>query len=96
MTATEPAARRRPGGPLRHRDFRLLWAGQTTGKLGSSVTGVALPLVAVVMLEASALQVALLSVAAWLPWLLIGLPAGAWVDRPPRRPVMLAGDLAAA
>ena len=38
---------------------------------------------------------ALLSAAAWLPWLLIGLPVGAWVDRLPRRPVMLACDLAA-
>ena len=86
---------RRPGGLFRHRDFRLLWIGQTTSKLGSSVTSVALPLVAVATLDASTFQVALLSAAAWLPWLLIGLPAGAWVDRLPRRPVMLACDLAA-
>ncbi|WP_433476076.1 MFS transporter [Spirillospora sp. CA-142024] len=96
MTAlSPPRASRRPGGLLRHRDFRLLWIGQATSKLGSSVTSVALPLVAVATLDASTFQVALLSAAAWLPWLLIGLPAGAWVDRLPRRPVMLAGDLAA-
>ncbi|MGH3382805.1 MAG: MFS transporter, partial [Actinoallomurus sp.] len=98
MTALAPRARgtpRRPGGLFRHRDFRLLWIGQTTSKLGSSVTSVALPLVAVATLGASTFQVALLSAAAWLPWLLIGLPAGAWVDRLPRRPVMLACDLAA-
>ncbi|MFC6879203.1 MULTISPECIES: MFS transporter [Actinomadura] len=89
-----PETPRRPGGLLRHRDFRLLWIGQTTSKLGSSVTGVALPLVAVAVLDAGAFQVALLSAAAWLPWLLVGLPAGAWVDRLPRRPVMLACDLA--
>ena len=101
MTTTEhapphgPGAPRRPGGLFWHRDFRLLWIGQTTSKLGSSVTSVALPLVAVATLHASTFQVALLSAAAWLPWLLIGLPAGAWVDRLPRRPVMLACDLAA-
>jgi MFS family permease len=89
-----PGVRRRSGGLLRHRDFRLLWIGQTTSTLGSSVTSVALPLVAVASLEASTFQVALLSAAAWLPWLLIGLPVGAWVDRLPRRPVMLACDLA--
>ncbi|MFF4778565.1 MFS transporter [Microtetraspora fusca] len=100
MTDTEPAppcdppAPRRRGGLIWHRDFRLLWIGQTVGKLGSSVTSVALPLVAVATLDASTFQVALLSAAAWLPWLLIGLPAGAWVDRLPRRPVMLACDLA--
>ncbi|TDD73984.1 MFS transporter [Actinomadura darangshiensis] len=99
MTATGLApshgSGRRSGGLFRHRDFRLLWVGQTAGKAGSSVSSVALPLVAVVTLGASTFQVALLSAAAWLPWPLIGLPAGAWVDRLPRRPVMLACDLVA-
>lgn len=80
---------------LRNRDFRLLWTGSTTGKYGASVTSVALPLVAVTLLHASTLQVGLLTAATWLPWLLIGLPAGAWVDRLPRRPVMLTADAAA-
>ncbi|GGQ05224.1 MFS transporter [Streptosporangium pseudovulgare] len=78
------------GGPLRTRDFRLLWIGETTSMLGSAVAGVALPLVAVVTLGAGTLSVGLLTAAAWLPWLLVGLPAGAWVDRLPKRPVMLA------
>ncbi len=91
-----PSARQRGrGGLFWHRDFRLLWIGQTTSKLGSSVTTVALPLVAVATLDASTFQVALLSAATWLPWLLIGLPVGAWVDRLPRRPIMLSCDLAA-
>jgi predicted MFS family arabinose efflux permease len=85
---------RRRAGLFWNRDFRLIWTGETTSKLGSSVTGVALPLTAVAVLDAGTFQVALLSAAAWLPWLLIGLPAGAWVDRLPRRPVMLACDLA--
>ncbi|MGW2595470.1 MFS transporter [Streptomyces sp. NPDC001515] len=78
------------GGLLRrHRDFRLLWCGETAGKFGASVTGVTMPLAAVSTLHASTFQVGLLSAAAWAPWLIIGLPAGAWVDRLRRRPVML-------
>jgi MFS family permease len=72
------------------RDFRLLWTGETTSMLGSMVASTALPLVAVVTLGASTFQVALLTAVAWLPWLVIGLPAGAWVDRLPKRAVMLA------
>ncbi|MGW4500654.1 MFS transporter [Micromonospora sp. NPDC004336] len=81
------------GGLLRHRDFRLLWAGQTASSIGSNVTTVALPLVAVTVLDTGTFGVAVLTAAAWLPWLLFGLPAGAWVDRLPRRPVMIACDL---
>ncbi|MFB9685873.1 MFS transporter [Amycolatopsis plumensis] len=72
-----------------NRDFRLLWTGETTSMLGSMVATTALPLVAVVTLQASTFQVALLTAVSWLPWLLIGLPAGAWVDRLAKRPVML-------
>ncbi|MGW5672394.1 MFS transporter, partial [Micromonospora sp. NPDC003776] len=86
----------RPGGLLRHRDFRLLWAGQTVSAIGSNVTAVALPLVAVAVLDADTFQVAVLTAAAWLPWLIVGLPAGAWVDRIRRRPVMIACDLVSA
>ena len=78
----------------RHRDFRLLWIGETTSSLGSSVASVALPLVAVVTLQAGTFTVGLLAAAAWLPWLLIGLPAGAWVDRRAKRPMMLACNVA--
>jgi predicted MFS family arabinose efflux permease len=77
------------------RDFRLLWIGETTSTLGSSVTSIAVPLVAVQTLRASVFLVSLLTAAAWLPWLVIGLPAGAWVDRLPRRKVMLASDMIA-
>ncbi|GAA4975789.1 MFS family permease [Nonomuraea thailandensis] len=89
MTPAPPVT---PGGLLRMRDFRLLWAGETTSMLGSSVAGVALPLVAVVTLDAGTFTVGLLTAAAWSPWLVVGLPAGAWVDRMPKRPMMLACD----
>jgi MFS family permease len=76
------------------RDFALFWTGETTSALGSSVSKLALPLVALGPLHASAFQVSLLTAAGWLPWLLVGLPAGAWVDRLPRRPLMQLCNLA--
>ncbi|MER5962836.1 MFS transporter [Streptomyces sp. NPDC002057] len=84
---------RRGDGLLRQRDFRLLWAGETTSRFGSNITGVAMPLVAVVTLDASTFWVSALAAAAWLPWLLLGLPAGAWVDRLARKPLMVACNL---
>ncbi len=77
-------------------DFRWLWLGETTSKLGSSISSVAIPLVAVTVLNASTFEVGMLTAASWLPWLLVGLPAGAWVDRLRRRPLMLACNVASA
>lgn len=87
-TSHSAEAARPRGAVLRHHDFRLLWLGETTSAVGTSISRVALPLVAVVTLQASVFQVSALTAAAWLPWLVIGLPAGAWVDRLPRRRVM--------
>ena len=81
---------------LARRDFRLLWVGETTSGLGNSITLVALPLTAVVVLDAGTTAVGLLSAAVWLPWLVVGLPLGAWVDRRRKRPSMIACDLLAA
>jgi MFS family permease len=78
---------------FRHRDFVLLWSGQTVSELGSAVTFIAFPLVAVVLLHASAFEVSLLTAATSMAWLLIGLPAGVWVDRLPRRLVLIGTDL---
>ncbi|MEV6342450.1 MFS transporter [Actinoplanes sp. NPDC051851] len=77
-------------------EFGKLWTALTISRLGSSVAAVVTPLIAVQVLDASSLTVSLLTAAAWLPWLLIGLPAGAWVDRVAKRPVMLACDAASA
>jgi MFS family permease len=92
MTSASTAGRRTRGGLWRYRDFRVFWIGETTSQVGSAVTVVALPLVAVESLHASTFVVTLLTASTWLPWVAIGLPAGAWVDRLPRRPVMLACD----
>ncbi|MFF3666085.1 MFS transporter [Microtetraspora malaysiensis] len=98
MTSTGDAAptRRRRFGVLRQRDFRLLWIGETASGLGTSITGVALPLIAVVVLRVDTFAVGLLAAVVWLPWLVIGLPAGAWVDRLRKRPVLVAGNLVSA
>jgi predicted MFS family arabinose efflux permease len=85
--------RRRIGGLLWQRDFRLFWTGETVSQIGTVVTTVAMPLIAVTQLHVGAFVVGILQAAVWLPWLVIGLPAGAWVDRLPRRPVMLICDL---
>ncbi len=78
------------GGLLRrHRDFRLLWCGETAGQFGASVTTVTMPLIAVTVLHAGTFEVGLLTAASWAPWLVIGLPVGVWVDRMRRRPIML-------
>jgi MFS family permease len=78
---------------LRHPDFVRLWTGQTISQLGSQVSALAIPFVAIDVLGASTFAVALLGVIDFLPFLLIGLPAGVWVDRLRRRPVMIVGDL---
>jgi predicted MFS family arabinose efflux permease len=80
-------------GLWRHRDFRLLWGGQTISQTGSQVTIVALPLVAIVLLRASAFQVGLLSAATTGGFLLISLPAGVLADRVSQRRLMVGCDL---
>jgi MFS family permease len=77
----------------RSRDFRLLWFGQTVSELGSQVSAVALPLIAVITLHASAVQTGLLAASETLPFLLVGLPAGVLADRVRRRRVLIVTDL---
>ena len=79
-----------------HPDFRRLWVGQTVSQLGSVVTRTALPLVALLVLGAGPWELALLVVVASLGILLVGLVAGAWVDRLRRRPLLIANDVARA
>ncbi|MET7685323.1 MFS transporter [Streptomyces sp. NPDC005423] len=82
-------------GVLTRPEFRLLWTGETVSGLGNSITVVALPLIAVEVLDAGSTAVGLLAAAVWLPWLLVGLPVGAWVDRMRKQPLMIACDLTA-
>ncbi len=74
-------------------DFLKLWGGQTVSMFGAQVTAVALPLTAALHLDASPAQMGLLVAAGSAPYLLLGLPAGVWVDRRRRRPVLIGADL---
>jgi MFS family permease len=88
---------RRPSlGLLRDHDFRGLFASTTVSQFGQQVTLLALPLVAVLALDASEFQVGLLFAFTTAAFLLVGLPAGAWVDRMRRRRVLIVSDLARA
>ena len=76
-----------------NRNFATLWFGQTVSLFGSNITLLALPLAAATQLAATPVQMGMMQSAQYLPFLLFGLLAGVWVDRMPRRPVMLAADL---
>ncbi|MBB1244968.1 MFS transporter [Streptomyces durbertensis] len=77
-------------------EFRLLWGSQSLSMLGTSVSRTALPLIAVTTLAVSPLQMGLLQAALGLSYLVLGLPAGAWIDRMRRRPVLIVCDLSRA
>ena len=91
-----PRHSRPADGLLWHRDFRLLWGGETVSWLGNYMAIVAMPLLAVDVLHASSFAVGVLVAAGFVPWLVIGLPAGAWLDRWRPRPVMVTCDLVSA
>ena len=77
----------------RHRDFRLLWGGETVSELGSQVSLLAIPLIAVSTLHATPFQMGALAAATTLAFLAVSLPAGVWVDRRRRRRVMIISDV---
>ena len=95
MSAPQPTATASPPPTslLRHADFLKLWTGQAISVFGSQFTQLALPIIAVLGLKASAAQMGILSAVQTAPFLLLGLFAGVWVDRLPRRPILIAGDL---
>jgi MFS family permease len=79
---------------LRGRPFRHYWSAQTISMFGDQISSLAMPLVAVLVLKAGAAQMGYLTALIWLPSLLFGIPAGAWVDRiGRRRATMIAADL---
>jgi MFS family permease len=90
---TSAEAVRRRGGLWHHLDFRRLWIGETVSQFGSAISNLALPLVAILVLHASTFEVALLAMFESLAFLLVGLPAGAWVDRMRYRWVLITNDL---
>ena len=87
---TTEASRR---GLWHHLDFRRLWIGETVSQFGSMISQLALPLVAILTLHASTFEVGLLTAFETAAFLLVGLPAGAWVDRMRFRSVLIVNDL---
>jgi len=80
------------GGLWRHPDFLKLWSAETISQFGSTIDDIAFALVAILVLDASAFEVAALGTVLFLPFILFTLPAGVWVDRLPRRPILIVGD----
>ena len=77
----------------RHRDFRTLWIGATISDFGSAITSLALPMTAVVMLQAGPAHMGVLGAASTMPALLLSLFVGVWVDRVRQRPLLIGADL---
>ena len=89
------AFRPRGSGSCENGNFVSVWSAATVSQFGTQVSLLALPFVAITTLKATTFEVAGLGVAV-VPLLLFGLPAGAWIDRVRRRPVMIAGDVGCA
>ncbi|WP_327737907.1 MFS transporter [Streptomyces nojiriensis] len=78
---------------LKNPEFRLFWGAQTVSMVGTNMTRVAIPLLAAGALSATPFQMGLLQAAQTIAFLLVGLPAGVYVDRSRRRPILIVCDL---
>jgi MFS family permease len=92
MSATEPAREARDG-VLHNPDFVKLWVGETVSLIGSQVTQLALPLVAILTLSATVFEVGVLNASRYAPIAAVSLFAGVWLDRRRRRPVLIVTNL---
>lgn len=93
----DQAAPTPPPGPVgslwRDRNFLTLWSGQALSQFGAQIAELAVPVLAVLLLNATEFQVGVLTAANVAAFLLVGLPAGAWIDRMRKRHVMIAADI---
>ena len=92
MPSAPPAATSRLG-LWRHGDFVKLWTASTISLFGSQVSMIAIPAIAIITLKVSPFEAAMLGFFEMLPFILFALPAGVWVDRLRRRPILIAGDV---
>jgi len=88
----DPAAGARPS-LWRDRAFLAVWSASTISIFGSLITRTALPFAAILVLKAGPLEISAIRAAEQIAALIIGLAAGAWVDRLRRRPIMIWSDL---
>ncbi|MGH2381407.1 MAG: MFS transporter [Candidatus Limnocylindria bacterium] len=77
----------------RHGNFLKLWSAQTISQFGDEITRLAIPLVAILTLEATPFQIGLLGTFQFLPFILLTIPAGVWVDRMRRKPILIGADI---
>jgi MFS family permease len=89
---TEPGAGAKPS-LWRDRAFLAVWSASTISIFGSLITRTALPFAAILVLQAGPLEISAIRAAEQIAALIIGLAAGAWVDRLRRRPIMIWSDL---
>ncbi len=92
-TALQAAPAQKPASLWRDRNFMTFWSGQAVSQLGAQLGQLAFPVLAVTLLGASEFEVGALNAAGLAAFLLIGLPAGAWVDRWLKRRTMIVADL---
>ena len=80
-------------GLFHHPNYRKLWSAATVSLFGTQVSQIAIPFIAAVVLNASPGEVGLLTTIEFLPFLIFTLPAGVWVDRFPKKRILVFGDL---
>lgn len=85
--------KKHPQGVFHNHNFVKLWTGQTISHFGSGITGIALPLTAVLVLSVTPAQMGILTALDGAAVLVFGLLAGVWVDRLRRRPILIIADL---
>ncbi len=90
----QPTRRSRWGVLWTHADFMKFWAGETVSLFGTQVTSLALPLTAIIVLHATPGQLGVIRFLQTVPFLLLALLIGAWVDRRRKRPVMIGSNAA--
>jgi MFS family permease len=93
VTSPQAGQRRRRGGLWHHLAFRRLWIGETVSQFGTMISQLALPLVAILVLHAPTFDVGVLTALETAAFVLVGLPAGAWVERMRFRSVLIVNDL---
>src|SRR5260370_4558004 len=77
----------------RNPNFRSLWTSETISQFGSQFTGLALPLTAIIILNADSTELGVLVFAGSVPWLLFGLLAGVYVDRHRKKRIMVTSNI---
>jgi len=78
------------------REFVKFWLGQSVSMFGNQFTLLALPIAAAVTLHATAVEMGVLGAMRFAPGIVFGLPAGVWLDRTRRQPILVASQAVSA